>query len=604
MKKQSSRTRNTKSTKKSRRTTKRITGRRTDHYSVLGIKADATEAAIKKAYRKIAFESHPDRNPGNKDAEQRFRAATEAYEVLGDRQRRAHYDAGGTHDNFTPEPALAYGMQDHGNGRRCIALFGDKIRRVRKWDKWLVWNDHIWSEEDDGALQQMATATAMSIHMEAETRPSQARDIHNFADRTLSVVGREMMLKSMAGEEDIQVKPLELNQQPLLLNVANGTVELETGTLREARQEDKLTRMSHVEYDPNATDEGWDKFLKRMFPDPDVRDYVQRAMGYAISGLTEEDVFFVFVGEGGSGKSTFLKAITNVLGKEYASTADINILLNKRENRFAFARHDMSRIVTAQESGKDTRFDAGLIKAITGSTDYQAERKGCDDYDFVPQWTWLLASNYRPVVEHDDTGVWRRLREIPINKPLPRAKQDPRIRKHLWERPEAQRAILAWLVKGFTMFRERRLGAPPAVALACDEYRYTGDSFGKFLRYRVEFDPRGAVNSEYTVVWADLMAAYVAWCEEESETLVDLGGLPRRVSDLGFASVQVGRKDKRAKGRQGIRLIELSLEDELDALHRESDEREQQEQAEAANEQAEMARYLDSLNDDGSLVAV
>ena len=63
-----------------------------DYYEVLGVQRDASEDEVKKAYRKIAFECHPDRNPGDKGAEQRFKEATEAYEVLRDRDKRARYD--------------------------------------------------------------------------------------------------------------------------------------------------------------------------------------------------------------------------------------------------------------------------------------------------------------------------------------------------------------------------------------------------------------------------------------------------------------------------------------------------------------------------------
>ena len=65
---------------------------RRDYYEVLGIPRGVGEEEIKKAYRKIAFENHPDRNPGDQAAEQRFKEATEAYEVLRDPEKRTRYD--------------------------------------------------------------------------------------------------------------------------------------------------------------------------------------------------------------------------------------------------------------------------------------------------------------------------------------------------------------------------------------------------------------------------------------------------------------------------------------------------------------------------------
>ncbi|MDH3591683.1 MAG: molecular chaperone DnaJ [Planctomycetota bacterium] len=63
-----------------------------DYYEVLGVPKNAAEAAIKSAYRKIALKYHPDKNPGNKEAEEAFKEAAEAYEVLSDSEKRARYD--------------------------------------------------------------------------------------------------------------------------------------------------------------------------------------------------------------------------------------------------------------------------------------------------------------------------------------------------------------------------------------------------------------------------------------------------------------------------------------------------------------------------------
>lgn len=63
-----------------------------DYYEILGVSRDATESELKSAYRKLAHKYHPDKNPGNAEAEENFKKASEAYSVLSDAQKRAQYD--------------------------------------------------------------------------------------------------------------------------------------------------------------------------------------------------------------------------------------------------------------------------------------------------------------------------------------------------------------------------------------------------------------------------------------------------------------------------------------------------------------------------------
>ncbi len=70
-----------------------------DYYEILNVSRNATEDELKKAYRKLALDFHPDRNPGNKNAEERFKEIYEAYEVLGNPQKRMRYDRFGSVDD-------------------------------------------------------------------------------------------------------------------------------------------------------------------------------------------------------------------------------------------------------------------------------------------------------------------------------------------------------------------------------------------------------------------------------------------------------------------------------------------------------------------------
>ena len=93
-----------------------------DFYEILGISKNADASEIKKAYRKKAIEFHPDKNPGNKEAEENFKLAAEAYEVLSDPQKKAKYDQFG-HQAF--DGSGGFGGQGGMNMDDIFSQFGD-----------------------------------------------------------------------------------------------------------------------------------------------------------------------------------------------------------------------------------------------------------------------------------------------------------------------------------------------------------------------------------------------------------------------------------------------------------------------------------------------
>ena len=95
-----------------------------DYYEILGVDKTADEATIKKAYRKTAMQYHPDRNPGNKDAEEKFKEAAEAYEVLSDTDKKARYDRYG-HAGVDPNMGGGGGFRGSMSMDDIFAQFGD-----------------------------------------------------------------------------------------------------------------------------------------------------------------------------------------------------------------------------------------------------------------------------------------------------------------------------------------------------------------------------------------------------------------------------------------------------------------------------------------------
>ena len=126
-----------------------------DYYQVLGVAKNASAAEIKKAYRKLAQEFHPDRNAGDKEAEERFKEAAEAYAVLGDGEKRARYDrfghagvqgTGGQGPGFNADifNMLAQEMNDHA---------------VEEFAKYFIGRPSNWLEVTKKSVLAARTAT-------------------------------------------------------------------------------------------------------------------------------------------------------------------------------------------------------------------------------------------------------------------------------------------------------------------------------------------------------------------------------------------------------------------------------------------------------------
>jgi hypothetical protein len=229
-----------------------------------------------------------------------------------------------------PEPdgpdLLSYPHTDAGNAERLIALSGQDLRFCVEAQKWLVWDGVRWAVDDLKAAKQRAKRVARLLYLQAGEiqEPGWKKSTEAHSRKSESAGGIRTTLESAEHEPGIPVRAAGLDADHWLLNAANGTVDLRTGNIRTHRREDLITKLAPVSFDPAASAPRWEQFLLEVFePHPDLIPFIQRAVGYSLTGSTREECLFLLHGTGRNGKGTLLKLLTMALG-DYAGTADFS----------------------------------------------------------------------------------------------------------------------------------------------------------------------------------------------------------------------------------------------------------------------------------------
>jgi putative DNA primase/helicase len=266
-----------------------------------------------------------------------------------------------------------------------------------------------------------------------------------FARKCESTDRKKAALVSAQSEPGIPVAPEQFDADPFLLNCVNGTVDLRTGELQPHRRADLITRLCPVQYDPAAHSPLWDRFLEEATgANREVGQFLQRAVGYSLTGATSQEVLFFVHGPGGSGKSTFPEAIKAVLG-EYGKSADFETFISRRDG--GAIRNDVAelagrRFVVSIEVDEGKKLAEGLVKLLTGGDTVRARFLYQEAFDYVPQFKLWLAANHAPKVRHDDSAMWRRILRIPFDQVVPKEKRDPSLKARLKDVNESGPAVL------------------------------------------------------------------------------------------------------------------------------------------------------------------
>jgi P4 family phage/plasmid primase-like protien len=436
----------------------------------------------------------------------------------------------------------AYNLTELGNSERFLRNHGENVRYCYPWRKWLIWTGKNWERDERGQRYKLAKETVRGIYEEAARAPDThlRQKLAKHAANSEAEARIQAMLK--LSQSEVPVLPGELDADPWLLGVQNGTVNLRTGELLDHRREDLITKLSPVEYDPDAEAEPWEAFLARVLPSAALRQFVQRLAGYALTGAVSEQILPFLYGSGANGKTTFLNALLEVAG-DYGQQAAPDLLLAKRGSHpTELADLFGARLVASVEVEDGRRLAEGLVKQLTGGDRIKARRMKEDFWEFSPMHKILLAANHKPEVRGTDHAIWRRIKLIPFDVTIPKSEQDPRL-------PEKLRAempgILAWAVRGCLDWQREGLGEPDEVVAATEGYRGEMDVLAQWI------EERCVVREGTWALFSELYNDYREWAESSGEQAEKKAKFGLHLSKRGLENA---RGAKNVAIRQGIAL--------------------------------------------------
>src|SRR3954447_5233996 len=393
-------------------------------------------------------------------------------------------------------------------------------KHVALWGRWLFWTGSKW--ERDEKLHHL-TGTRAFLREKAKKLPSTASGLRSA--RTVADVAS--LLRS---NEELVGGVDQWDRDPWQLNTPAGIVDLRTGEIGPSDPLAYCTKSTAVAPAPPGTPAPlWQAFLERIFRhDLELIPYVERLLGYGLTGLTVEHVLIFAWGQGGNGKGVLFNTVARLLC-DYAAIAPADLLLVTQSDRHPcdMAMLRGARLVTAQELAPGRAWDEPKLKSLTGGDPITARFIRQDFFTYEPQFLLVAAGNHKPSFKGVDEAIRRRVQLLPFLQNIPAEERD----KDLPEKLRAEwPAILRRLIDGCLAWQREGLNPPESVRGASEDYLNAEDVLGQWLGERCVI----SVKIEFTAASA-LYTDWKEWC--------DGGNLPpgsgmafwKRLEERGFS---------------------------------------------------------------------
>jgi P4 family phage/plasmid primase-like protien len=443
-------------------------------------------------------------------------------------------------------------LTDAGNAECFAVLYGDQFRYCRNLKQWFWWTGITWTMDGDSlALQRMLhTIRERRFAAGSLTNPDHAKALFAWTYKS-EMTAKIMAALHIAANIDPFLSSIEdYDIHSMYAGTPHGTLDLRTQTLLPAQPANLLTMQLGTIYDPQATCPRWLQFLTEIFdgnPElPDMLAYIQRAVGYSLTGDTSESKLFMLVGDGNNGKSVFLSTLKQILG-DYASTAAFATFDEDRKsnNSNDVAALKGRRMVVISESNSERRLDEERVKQLTGFEDHVRCRfLYREEFEYRPECKIWMAVNHAPLIRNMDRGIWRRIARINFLHDFTGREDRQLPTKLKAELP----GILNWALEGLRHWLQSGLGTCAAVEIATQDYKLSSDVVGRFLEEYCIQEPNAEIAAQ------ELYQDFWLWRKNDGEqrpmTAATFG---RIISAKGYKSHRATRDAKKQTFYEGLR---------------------------------------------------
>ena len=460
---------------------------------------------------------------------------------------------------FEAKNRQRYRWDDIGTSNFFADAYKNICRHCPEAKNWYIYDGHVWKIDIGGAvvskLAKLFTSYMLDCRKYLDDDGQQENWIKYVANR-IKKKNRDIMLADAATVYPVSIHEFDKDQH--LFNVQNGTIDLRTFELKPHNPDDFLSKIANVTFDENARCDRWERFITEIMQnDTEKAQFLQKSLGYALSGDTSEECFFIFYGNTTrNGKGTTAETTLHILGN-YGRTAQPETIAQKQHTNGGAPSEDVARLkgarfVNMSEPDKGLRLNSALVKSMTGGDTITARFLHQNSFEFKPEYKLFINTNHLPRVGDDSIFASGRVKLIPFERHFPENEQDKGL-KAFFRQPENKSGILNWLLEGLKLLKSEGLKQPDSVRDATAQYRADSDIIGQFISECLIQNPG------QKTLFKNVHAVYEEWCKENGYGILNSNNLSAELNIKG-------KKTKRgAKGK--AYLLDYSLiserEDEL-----------------------------------------